>query len=175
MPLHYRAWEAALRHHGMRGRLDVEFFYSLGGVPTEECVARFAEHCGLVLDAEEVTRHKEGLFLELLPGARRIAEVAGFAERVAKTHPVAVATGGGREVALPALRATGLADLFKIVITPADVAPGRGKPAPDMFLLAAERMGVPPGDCLVFEDAGPGIQAAVAAGMRVVRVPSRSG
>jgi HAD superfamily hydrolase (TIGR01509 family) len=53
------------------------------------------------------------------------------------------------------------------------VPAGRGKPAPDMFLLAAERLGVPPARCLVFEDAEPGILAARAAGMQVVHVPSR--
>jgi HAD superfamily hydrolase (TIGR01509 family) len=61
--------------------------------------------------------------------------------------------------------------LFPVVVTPEDVA--HGKPAPDMFLLAARKMGVPPAECLVFEDAEPGIQAAAAAGMKWVRVPSR--
>jgi HAD superfamily hydrolase (TIGR01509 family) len=59
------------------------------------------------------------------------------------------------------------------VVTPADVPPGHGKPAPDMFLLAARRMGVAPERCLVFEDAEPGFAGARAAGMPVVRVPSR--
>ena len=62
--------------------------------------------------------------------------------------------------------------LFPVVVTPEDVA--HGKPAPDMFLLAAQKMGVPPAKCLVFEDAVPGIQAAEAAGMKWVRVPSRA-
>jgi HAD superfamily hydrolase (TIGR01509 family) len=69
------------------------------------------------------------------------------------------------------LARVGLTGLFPVVITPEDVA--RGKPAPDMFLLAAERMGVPAAACLVFEDAEPGIQAAEAAGMKWVHVPSR--
>jgi HAD superfamily hydrolase (TIGR01509 family) len=76
---------------------------------------------------------------------------------------------------LPALEVSGLRPLFDIVVTPLDVPEGRGKPAPDMFLLAARRMGVAPETCLVFEDAGPGIEAALAAGMQVVRVPSRRG
>ena len=59
----------------------------------------------------------------------------------------------------------------RLVITPEDVK--HGKPAPDMFLLAAERMGLPPEQCLVFEDAEPGMRAAEAAGMQWVRVPSR--
>jgi HAD superfamily hydrolase (TIGR01509 family) len=173
MPLHYRAWDAAMRHFGLPGKLDEDFFYSLGGIPTPEVATRFSKHYGLPLDPDETTRHKEGLFLALMPEVRRIAPVADFAVRVAGTHPVAIATGGVREVAIPALTAARLIDVFKIIITPADVAPGRGKPAPDMFLLAAERMGVPPEKCLVFEDAEPGIRAATAAGMKIVRVPSR--
>jgi HAD superfamily hydrolase (TIGR01509 family) len=173
MPLHYRAWDAMMRHFGLPGKLDEDFFYSLGGMPTPEVATRFARHYGLTLDPDEAGHYKESQFLALVPEVRRIAPVADFAERVAKTHPVAVATGGLRQVAIPALTAARLIDVFKIIITPADVAPGRGKPAPDMFLLAAERMGVPPAKCLVFEDAEPGIRAATAAGMKIVRVPSR--
>ena len=61
--------------------------------------------------------------------------------------------------------------LFPVVVTPEDVT--HGKPAPDLFLLAAKKMGVAPKQCLVFEDAEPGIKAAEAAGMKWVRVPSR--
>ena len=88
-------------------------------------------------------------------------------------NAVAIVTGGMPDVARGSLKATGLDALFPIVVTPADVPAGRGKPAPDMFLLAARRMGVAPGRCLVFEDAEPGIVGARAAGMQIVRVPSR--
>ena len=84
---------------------------------------------------------------------------------------VAIASGGPRPVVRRSLEITGLAPLFPVVVTPEDVT--HGKPSPDMFLLAAQRMGVPPQECLVFEDAVPGMQAAVAAGMKYVRVPSR--
>jgi HAD superfamily hydrolase (TIGR01509 family) len=76
-------------------------------------------------------------------------------------------------VAQRALQRAGLDTLFRIVVTPADVPSSRGKPAPDMFLFAARRMGVAPERCLVFEDAEPGIVGARAAGMPVVLVPSR--
>jgi len=65
-----------------------------------------------------------------------------------------------------------LREFFDIIITPALVE--RGKPAPDMFLLAAERMGVRAEECLVFEDGQAGIEAANAAGMASVFVDSRS-
>ena len=97
-----------------------------------------------------------------------------IARRVSLTHPVAIASGGPRNIVRGMLELTGLASLFNYerVITPEDVE--HGKPAPDMFLLAARRMGVPPEQCLVFEDADPGMRAAEAAGMKWVKVPSRA-
>jgi HAD superfamily hydrolase (TIGR01509 family) len=173
MPAHFRAWEEALRRAGLREPLDEEMFYRLGGVPTRRVAEIFGEHYGLALDPDEVMAAKEKLYVRRLPEAKPIEPVAAFARRVAAAHPVAIVTGGTPDIALPALAAAKLDGLFRLVITPLDVPPGRGKPAPDMFLLAAEKMGVPPERCLVFEDAEPGIAGALAAGMRVVRVPSR--
>ena len=173
MPLHYAAWREALRRGGLGRELKEDYFYSLGGVPTRLVAQRIGEHYGVKLDAEKVEHVKEGLYLEWLRDAKLITPVVAFARRVAKTHPVAVVTGGMPNVARSALQLTGLDALFHIVVTPADVPSGRGKPAPDMFLIAARRMGVAPERCLVFEDAEPGIAGARAAGMQVVFVPSR--
>jgi beta-phosphoglucomutase family hydrolase len=174
MPVHFLSWEAALRDAGLQGPLDADFFYSLGGVPTLRVAELMGEHYGLALDPHRVTHEKEELYLKVLKqGVTLIEPVVAFARRVAATHPVAIVTGGAPDIAHPALAVSGLAELFKVVVTPHDVPAGRGKPAPDMFLLAAERLGVPPEKCLVFEDAEPGILAARAAGMQVVHVPSR--
>jgi len=173
MPLHYRAWDSAMRHHGLGEALNEDLFYSLGGVPTVRVAELLGVHYGLALDPLQVEHTKEGFFLTMLDAVEHIAPVVEFARRVSATHPISIATGGMPEIALPAIKAAGLDGLFKIVVTPQDVAPGRGKPEPDMFLLAAKKMGVAPEQCLVFEDAEPGVRAAVAAGMRFVRVPSR--
>jgi HAD superfamily hydrolase (TIGR01509 family) len=173
MPLHFAAWREALRRCGLGRELDEDYFYSLGGVPTLLVAQRIGEHYGVKLDAARVEQVKEEIYLERLGEAKLIKPVVAFARRVARTHPVAVVTGGMPRVAQSALQRTGLDALFPIVVTPADVPPGRGKPAPDLFLVAARRMGVPPERCLVFEDAEPGLIGARAAGMQVVRVPSR--
>jgi HAD superfamily hydrolase (TIGR01509 family) len=173
MPLHFVAWRQALWQCGLGRDLDEDFFYSLGGVPTLLVAQRIGEHYGVKLDAAQVEHVKEKIYVELLRDAKLIRPVVDFARRVAKTHPVAIVTGGMPEVAQATLESAGLSALFPIVVTPADVPPGHGKPAPDMFLLAARRMGVEPERCLVFEDAEPGIAGARAAGMPVVRVPSR--
>lgn len=174
MPVHYRAWDAAMQKAGIGETLDEELFYSLGGVPTPLVAVKLGEHYGIRVDGEDVARYKEELYMDLMHSVELIEPVVGFARRMAETKPVAIATGGGPEVAVPTVEALGLDDIFKIIITPADVAPGRGKPAPDMFLEAARRLGVNPVRCVVFEDAAPGVQGAKAAGMAVVEVPSRS-
>lgn len=175
MPAHFRSWQAALRHEGLAGNLDEDYFYALGGVPSLQVAALLAAKHGLAISSPDgVSEHKERLYLEQLDTISPIAPVVAFAREVAKSRPVAIATGGTPDIALPAIAAAGLDDLFTVVVTPLDVAPGRGKPHPDMFLEAARRIGVDPARCLVFEDAEPGVQAALAAGMQVVRVSSRA-
>lgn len=171
MPLHYRAWNKAMQKVGLAGDLDEELFYSLGGVPTRRVAELIAQHYALKIDAQAVFHDKESLFLQLQKDGKLIEPVVEVARRVALTRPVSIASGGPRDVVRTMLEISGLAPLFKVVITPEDVE--HGKPAPDMFLLAAKRMGVPPEKCLVFEDAEPGMRAAEAAGMKWVRVPSR--
>jgi HAD superfamily hydrolase (TIGR01509 family) len=158
---------------GLKEKLDENLFYSLGGVPTQKVAELIGKHYALTLDPLAVMHDKEKLYLKLVHHAERIVPVVEFLKQKAPLYPCAIATGGTPDVALPALDAAGLRDYFKVIVTPLDVPPGRGKPAPDMFLLAASRMGVAPERCLVFEDAEPGIRAARAAGMQVVHVPSR--
>ncbi|MDB4688563.1 HAD family phosphatase, partial [Akkermansiaceae bacterium] len=81
-----------------------------------------------------------------------------------------VASGGGRVVVDKTLQVLKITDLFDAVVTANDVV--NGKPAPDIFLEAASRLGVLPAGCVVFEDAPAGIEAAKAAGMEVVVVPT---
>ena len=83
--------------------------------------------------------------------------------------PRAVATSTKRPLALRKLRAAGLLDRFAAVCTSSDVA--QPKPAPDVYLLAASRLGVAPARCLVLEDSPTGVRAALAAGMTAVQVP----
>lgn len=171
MPLHYLAWEAALVKVGLKGRLDKDYFYALGGVPSKKVAGLLGKHHGLKLDPVAVYKDKEKLFMGSLQKLELIGAVVEFAKRASKTSPVSVASGGDRDVVTSTLKKTGLAPLFPVVITADDVE--HGKPAPDMFLLAAKLMGVAPGRCLVFEDGEPGMQAARAAGMKCVFVPSR--
>lgn len=171
MPLHYRAWNQAMHQAGLEQELSEDLFYSLGGVPTRQVAALLAKHYGLTIDVEKVFHEKEALFLELRAEMRLIEAVVAVARKARGRIPMSVASGGPRDIVRHTLELMKLAELFPVVVTPEDVQ--HGKPAPDMFLLAARGMGVAPEKCLVFEDAEPGIQAAEAAGMKWVRVSSR--
>jgi len=171
MPVHYLAWQAALRKEGLKGRLDEDYFYELGGVPSRKVAALLGARHGLTVDPEKVFREKEEIYKASGVKLAPIAPVIEFARKARGSHPIAIASGGTRDVVASTLERAGLRDLFPVVVTADDVA--HGKPAPDMFLLAASRMGVAPRSCLVFEDGEPGIKAAEAAGMKWVFVPSR--
>jgi HAD superfamily hydrolase (TIGR01509 family) len=92
--------------------------------------------------------------------------------RIATTMPVAIASSSHAEVIDEALAATGLGDVFTVVVSSDEVA--HGKPAPDVYLEAARRLGLAPAACLVVEDSYNGVRAGKAAGMFVVLVPNRS-
>jgi len=173
MPLHFRAWSASFEHHRAPWRWSEDEFYANAGVPDRVTVMELNERYGASLDPDSIHEYKAAWYSRHLHELRPVAAVAEYArERHREGARISVASGSDLSLVAPSLEVAGLRDLFEIIITPALVA--RGKPAPDMFLLAAERMGVAPESCLVFEDGQAGIDAAEAAGMACVFVPSRA-
>lgn len=169
MALHHRAWDEVLRERGVPGGMDERLFYSLSGAAPLEFTAAVSRHSGRPLDGAALLRAKDQLFATRQHEAAVIESTVAFARAIGRSRPMAVASGGARHVVLGLLEASGLKPLFPIVVGGDEVP--RGKPAPDLFLEAAARMKVEPRECLVFEDAEPGIRAAEAAGMKWVRVP----
>lgn len=168
MVVHYRAWLAALAAHGANFDFTWELFTSRAGMTLPNTVRELNTQFGLLLDPEAVTASQRAEYERFLPTVQPIAEVVELARRVAANRPVSVASGGERKVVLKTLELIGLGQTFPIVITAEDVT--HGKPAPDMFLLAAERMRVPPTECVVFEDSVLGLKAAERANMATVLV-----
>ncbi len=108
-----------------------------------------------------------------LQGAPRIDGAVAAVRRVAATGlPLAVASSSPRALIEAALESLAIADLFRCVVPSDEVA--HGKPAPDVYLHAAEQLGVDPADCLVVEDSLNGVLAGRAAGMTVALVPNAS-
>lgn len=166
MPLHYRAWRAILDPLGCP--FPEEQFYAWGGVTAVEVIERLNRQHGLSIPARETAEVKEAAFAEILEGVGPIAPVVAEAHRLYGLCPLGVASGGITPLVERTLVAIGIRDLFGAVATVDDVR--HGKPAPDMFLLVAEKLQVDPKTCVVYEDGPPGMEAAWAAGMQVVDV-----
>lgn len=120
------------------------------------------------LDRAVIFARYTGLFQESLQHLREVEAVASLAREWHGKVPMAVASNGRRANVESSLRATGLLSLFSHLVAAEDVA--RGKPAPDVFLEAARRLGAAPATCVVLEDSDEGLEAAHAAGMRSVDV-----
>jgi len=168
MPLHYIAWKAALGEWGCD--FPEELFYAWGGKPPREIIATLNQMQGLNMPVDDVAEHKENLYFAMLPQLVAIPEVVEHIDDQYGKIPFAVVSGGRRDSVKRTLTTLSLLDRFETIVGSDDYA--RSKPAPDGFLLAAERLGVAPAACLVFEDTDLGIAAATAAGMASVKVPS---
>jgi len=170
MPAHFSAWCEALAKQEAVHVFPEDVFYAMGGRPTHDIISELNGEFGLQMDPEEVAVDKRNAFLKHLDEIVLIDDVADFAQSLRGKLPLAVATGGTRLVSEKILQKVGLSDLFDEVITSNDVV--CGKPAPDIYLEAASRLGVEPTRCLAFEDAAAGMMAAQSAGMMVVCVPA---
>jgi beta-phosphoglucomutase-like phosphatase (HAD superfamily) len=164
----FEAWRTAFREHGQELSLD-DWQHTLGTNGGFEPMTRLAELTQGAIDRQAVEgrvqeANRAGCdALLLLPGVERLladAESLGLRRAVASSSPRAWVEGW--------LTRHGIRERIEAVCSRDDVA--RVKPAPDLFLLAAERLGIPPAACLVFEDSPNGMRAARAAGMRCVAV-----
>ncbi len=171
MPAHFAAWSEALAQFNVpKDVFPEDVFYSMGGRPTTDIVVELNGEFGLHLDPADVALAKRDAFMNLLDQVEINEDVVNYARSLRGKVPMAIATGGSRVVAEKTLQAVGISDLFDEVVTANDVK--CGKPAPDIFIEAANRLEVDPKKCLVLEDAPAGIMAAQSAGMDVVRVPA---
>ncbi|MFG2448026.1 HAD family hydrolase [Streptomyces sp. NPDC048512] len=141
------------------------------GVSTRETLALWRERYGLRAPLDDLLAEKNHRYLELARASTHVyPEMRRFVELLAAEGvPMAVASGSSPAAIEAILTGTGLAALVTTAVSADEVA--HGKPAPDVFLEAARRLGADPSGCVVLEDAAPGATAARAAGMRCVAVP----
>jgi len=166
MAVHYQASQLVCNAHGFD--FPVDFFYQHAGIPTVQVFKTLVSEMGLNIDGEMLAREKEQKYLELIDQVKPLQPIYDIAVRYKYRMPIALGTGGTREITMRTLEAAGIGGEFGIVITCDDVK--NAKPAPDTFLLCAEKMGVAPKYCQVFEDGEAGIAAAYAAGMSVIDI-----
>jgi HAD superfamily hydrolase (TIGR01509 family) len=128
---------------------------------------------GLPEEPEEISREVVERMLERY--AERLPLIDGAVaavEELASSWPLAVASSSNRRLIDRVLEVSGLAPCFQVTVSSEEVA--RGKPAPDVYLEAARRLGVEPTRCVAIEDSASGIRSAHTAGMHVVAIPNRA-
>lgn len=166
MPTHFLAWSQSLAQHGIE--FPEDRFYALGGVPAPAIIDMLAREQGKQVDSHVIADAKELLFLDLMGEVKPVAEVRAIVEYHRPYLPMAVATGSPKWVAEKILKAMGMWDWFAAVVGAECVA--RPKPAPDVYLRAAELAGVDPRRCHAFEDTELGMESACNAGMEVINI-----
>jgi pseudouridine 5'-phosphatase len=143
----------------------------MGGGPLAGA-AVVVERLGLPISAEEYLTQREAILLTLFAAARPLAGVDALVEALhARGLPLAIGTSSSRRLCDLKLSAQGFAHRFGVVVCSDDPEVRSAKPAPDIFLTAAARLGAAPECCVVFEDTPKGVQAALAAGMQAIAVP----
>jgi beta-phosphoglucomutase len=167
-PAHWTAWVDAAARHGVQ--LTREQFLSFNGLTNPDICARLWGDRATPAFVADLATQKERAFREaiaadvpLAPGCREL-----LAQLRTRDVPIAVGTSAPRENVDLVLDGGGIRPFFGAVVH-ADLVQ-RGKPAPDIFLRAAELLGLPPERCIVVEDAPMGVRAAKAAGMAAVGV-----
>ena len=155
------------------GRYDEEVQRAMMGMSAPEWSRYLHEEAGVRQDPEDINRAVVERMLEayrselpLLPGAVEAVR------RTAESFPLGLASSSNREIFEAVLDLAGIADCFGATVSSEEVA--RGKPAPDVYLEAARRLGVEPERCTAVEDSHAGIRSAKSAGMRVVATPNAS-
>ncbi|MGC4856998.1 HAD family hydrolase [Micromonospora sp. DT4] len=165
-PINFRALSQACERWGLD--LREEFYASRIGTSGGELISELAGVAGIVAPVETIVTECIDRIVERASGLEVFAPVVELAMGFHGEVPLALVSGGARRVVDAGLEATGLRRLFDYLVTGEDAQ--RGKPDPELFQLAARRLGAAPSACLVYEDSPEGIQAADAAGMHVVNV-----
>ena len=169
-PVARRAWETVLLSYGRE--LNEQTYAQMVGLRLEESAKLVRDTFELSIPPAELADQKEKIMAQLraeglpvMPGLHRLMEFLN-----GRAVPWAVATSSRRTYARDVLQQLGYLEKCRAIAAGDEV--NRGKPNPDLYLLAAERLSILPENCLALEDSVPGGQAALAAGMTLMAVPN---
>jgi HAD superfamily hydrolase (TIGR01509 family) len=163
--------EAYVRERG--GRYDAEVQRAMMGMSSSEWSRYLHETAGVPDEPEAINDEVVRRMLDAYRGRLPLIDgAAGAVARLAARYPLAVASSSNRPLIDAVLDTAGLAGFFTATVSSEEVA--RGKPAPDVYLEAARRLGVAAARCAAIEDSHGGIRSAKAAGMRVIAIPNPS-
>jgi beta-phosphoglucomutase family hydrolase len=166
MPLHVRAFRVFIERYGLRPP-PPEAAARLIGKRNSEIMPVLFERSLTPEEVARYSREKEQIYRDMLAGVAPLPGLLRFLDMLEQQQVrIGLATSAPRENVAPTLTALGVADRFSVITLGEEVP--HGKPAPDIFLEAARRLGQPANRCVVFEDSHAGIAAARAAGMRCI-------
>ena len=164
MAAHFKCYQVACEEAGFS--LDKDQFYRQAGMSGIEQIQYFADRVGKTVDVQAIYRRKKELYTDYIGLATLIEPNYTLLKCLRDSGMrIAIASGSSRGSILPLVDRFGIP--YDALVTAEDVS--RGKPNPDLFLAAAERLGVHAGECTVVEDSDAGVEAAGRAGMAVLR------
>jgi beta-phosphoglucomutase family hydrolase len=166
IPTHMQCWHETCKTFNYK--FDEAIMFEMTGMPTRIFAEYIIKDSGCSLSVEDIMKMKQSHFHQLVQNIKPVEKVAQFAIENYGKIPMSIGTGGSRKSSTLILKAIDMERYFPIMVTADDVT--NHKPNPDTFLRCAELMGIEPQFCQVFEDGGPGMKAARAAGMIVTDV-----
>lgn len=167
VPAHLAALQGALELRGLH--MEAKWYHDRHSFAAYELLMEFErEGLGIIPDKSAVLDDHQRLFSEHLHLVEEIQLVTETARQWSGKVPLGVASNGHRPNVVATLNVMGITGLFNHIVTREDVE--NGKPAPDLYLEAARRLGVEPEKCVVLEDADAGVQAAESAGAKVLDI-----
>lgn len=172
MPMHFDSWSYVLNKHGARFDFTWDLFRSMAGMGLTHSIEQINERFNHSFEPHKLLADIRVYVDKHAHHIEPIIGVVEMARTLSKAYPTSVASGGPRETVHQTLRTIKAHDIFNHIITQDDVV--NCKPHPEIFLYAAERMGIRPERCLVFEDSQLGIEAAKNAGMAFVVVKAEN-
>lgn len=166
MPVHFMAYKNILAEYGIE--FTPALFATLAGIPAIDTIRKLNDIFGTNMDTDKTGFRKEREYEKIMHKMKPVEPVVELVRKYHSVLPMAVGTGGHRRLAWKSLEILGLDKYFDILVSTEDVT--HPKPHPETFLKCAERMGVLPQVCQVFEDGASGMQAAIDAGMMATLV-----
>ena len=166
LPVHFQTWVTSLQTVGVD--ISRDWYYKYCGTSAEEMLHLLMDLSDYQFDTAPVIAERQALYRSLISTVKEVQAVANIVRAHHSKTPMAVASGGERAVLEATLDNINLRQFFDVVVSVDDV--GKGKPEPEIFLLASEKLNVAPQDCIVYEDSNEGLEAARRAGMRSIDV-----
>jgi len=172
-PIHFRAANRVLQRYG--AAITAEVYRTYIGLGEAATWQAWRERFRLSPSVEQLlAAHTAARLEEIRAGVPAIPDALDAARRLhAAGVRLAIASSSTPALIDALLDAAGVAAIFPVRVSGEDAAVHAGKPAPDVYLVAAQRLGVVPGACLAIEDSGPGVLSATRAGMLCIAVPNR--